>query len=117
MAFWNGGRAKKVICSLPEFLAHDDIRLCGENWLLLLLYCNGLGGACAICACAKYAIPFEVRLVESVVGFVLIDVPLYVRSPWGYDEDEQEREGEGGEEGGKGLMEASSSALMYVRFG
>lgn len=58
-----------------------------------------------------WAMPFVVRSMErTVVGFVLIDKLLNVFGSDRYDDDEREGDGEGGEVGGSGRMDASSSA-------
>jgi hypothetical protein len=69
----------------------------------------GVGGACAICA-----IPPVRSTLNSVVGLVLAAILWKVRGFERYDEDEREGEGEGGELGGRGRREASSSASRLL---
>jgi hypothetical protein len=49
-------------------------------------------------------------MLSTVVGLVLAAMLLKVRELDRYEEEEWEREGEGGELGGSGRREASSSA-------
>ena len=69
----------------------------------------GVGGACAICA-----IPPVRSTLNSVVGLVLAAILWKVRGFDRYEEDEREGEGEGGELGGSGRREASSSASRLL---
>ena len=79
-------------------------RLIGDGFCIVTDV--GVGGACAICA-----MPFGVRSIErSVVGFVLADMLLNVLGSLKYDDDERDGLGEGGDVGGSGRMDASSSA-------
>lgn len=62
-----------------------------------------------------WAMPFVVRSIETtVVGFVLIDMLLNVFGSDKYDDDEREGDGDGGEVGGSGRMDASSSASSWL---
>ena len=53
--------------------------------------------------------PF-MSILRSVVGFVLAAMLLKVRGSERYDDEEREGEGDGGELGGNGRTDASSSA-------
>ena len=70
----------------------------------------GVGGACAMCAIA--VLTWVMSMLSSVVGFVLVDraMDLNVCGPLKYELDEREGAGEGGDVGGRGRVEASSSA-------
>lgn len=65
----------------------------------------GVGGACAI-----WAIPPVISTLSRVVGFVLAVMLLNVLECERYDEDDRDGDGEGGELGGRGRTDASSSA-------
>jgi hypothetical protein len=69
----------------------------------------GVGGACAI-----WAIPPVRSTLSKVVGLVLAAILWKVRGFERYEEDEREGEGEGGELGGSGRREASSSASRLL---
>jgi len=69
----------------------------------------GVGGASAI-----WAIPPVRSTLNRVVGLVLAAILWKVRGFERYEEDEREGEGEGGELGGSGRREASSSASRLL---
>ena len=69
----------------------------------------GVGGACAI-----WAIPPVRSTLNKVVGLVLAAILWKVRGLERYDEEERDGEGEGGELGGNGRREASSSASRLL---
>ena len=69
----------------------------------------GVGGACAMCAMPLVPRSMDIR----VVGFVLAVTLLKVRGSDKKDEDEREGAGEGGDVGGRGRIEASSSASGF----
>lgn len=66
----------------------------------------GVAGACAIWA----MVPPPTSTDRMVVGFVLAAPLRKVRGSERYEEDEREGAGEGGEVGGSGRVDASSSA-------
>lgn len=71
-----------------------------------LAWDTGVMGTCAMCPT-----PAGPRsTLSTVVGFVLAAILLKVRGLERYDEEEWDSEGEGGELGGRGRREASSSA-------
>ena len=88
---------------LPEFVWFVDevARICGKRY-----WVGGVVGTCAICA---MPFPYISRL-STVVGFVLAAMLLKVRGSERYDDEESDGEGEGGELGGIGRRDASSSA-------
>ena len=65
----------------------------------------GVGGACAM-----WAIPPVRSTLSSVVGLVLAVMLRNVRECDRYDDESREGTGEGGELGGNGRTDASSSA-------
>jgi len=106
-----GGRAENVM-EVPGPV--DDVRTCviRDRAPFMCMLCTevGVGGACAM-----WAMPFVVRSIETtVVGFVLIDMLLNVFGSDKYDDDEREGDGDGGEVGGSGRMDASSSASSWL---
>jgi hypothetical protein len=105
------GSDEKVAFGFTEAIEPDPLespsRGKGALGLLLKLYIElGVEGACAI-----WAMPLAPRSMDnSVVGLVLAAALLKVCGLEMNDEEEREGTGEEGEEGGKGRMEASSSA-------
>jgi hypothetical protein len=97
-----GGRAEKVMDA--PFVPVDDDRPWGGKRGLAAV--TGVPGACAM-----WPTPAGPRsMLSTVVGLVLAAMLLKVRELDRYEEEEWEREGEGGELGGSGRREASSSA-------
>lgn len=99
----DGGRAENDIEPGPDPL------VVGHKCMGNLEAVPGVGGACAICA-----IPPVRSTLNSVVGLVLAAILWKVRGFERYDEDERDGEGEGGELGGSGRREASSSASRLL---
>ena len=95
-----GGMAEKVI--EPDDGPDECVLMCGgRRWAGVV----GVGGACAI-----WAMPPVRSTLRRVVGFVLAVMLRNVREWERYEDESREGEGEGGELGGSGRTDASSSA-------
>lgn len=99
----DGGSAEKVM-DAPLFIRLvplDEVRAC-----VVRCRCpDGVSGACAM-----WAMPPLRSTLSRVVGFVLAAMLLNVCGSERYEDDDLDGEGEGGELGGRGRIDASSSA-------
>lgn len=84
-----------------------DCEVPGE-WVGLPTRVVGVGGACAMCAIMVPAGPTSID--STVVGFVLAATLRKVRGSDRYEDEDREGAGDGGDVGGSGRVEASSSA-------